>query len=229
MAFPEQPSLDERGRREGVAGLYRECHRRSELLALGRRTVPVEGLLRVALARFGRPAVVVADRWWESELRDALEAAKIPPAAFASRGMGYFDGGEDVRAFRRACADGRMTPAPSLFLRSAMAEALTVSDPRGNARLAKGSQGGRRLRARDDAACAALLAVGEGAPPVLAAALGAEAFTLRARRIASLREKTVHRERSAPWSSLSSELGAWRHNPRGERGRGRTMLECRAP
>ena len=34
-AFPSEPSLDERGRRDGVAGLYRECHRRGELLTLG--------------------------------------------------------------------------------------------------------------------------------------------------------------------------------------------------
>ena len=161
-AFPEQPSLDERGRRDGVASLYRECHRRGELLTLGRRSVDVDALLRAALARFGRPVAVVADRWREGELRDALEAARIPPAVFASRGMGFRDGGEDVRVFRRACAAGRVTPAVSLLLRSAMAEARTVSDPAGNAKLAKASQGGRRLRARDDAACAAILGVAEG-------------------------------------------------------------------
>ena len=37
-----------------------------------------------------------------------------------------------------------------------------MSDPAGNAKLSKGSQGGRRLRARDDAACAPILAVAEG-------------------------------------------------------------------
>ena len=74
--------------------------------------------------------------------------------------MGYRDGAaEDVRGFRRACADGRVAPVPLLLLRSAMAEARTVSDPTGNAKLSKGSQGGRRLRARDDAAAAAILAV----------------------------------------------------------------------
>ena len=161
-AFPEQPGLDERGRRDGVAGLYRECHRRGELLTLGRRSVNVDGLLQAALARFGRPVAVVADRWREGELRDALERARIPLAGFVPRGMGFMDGGADVRAFRRACADGRVVPAPSLLLRSAMAEARTVSDPAGNSKLSKGTQGGRRLRARDDAACAAILAVAEG-------------------------------------------------------------------
>ena len=33
--------------------------------------------------------------------------AGVPPAAFEARGMGYRDGAEDVRAFRRACADGK--------------------------------------------------------------------------------------------------------------------------
>lgn len=161
-AFPEQPGLDERGRRDGVAGLYRECYRRGELLTLGRRSVDVDALLAATLARFGRPVAVVADRWRESELRDALERARIPLASFVPRGMGFRDGGEDVRAFRRACTDGRVVPAPSLLLRSAMSEARTVSDPAGNSKLAKASQGGRRLRARDDAACAAILAVAEG-------------------------------------------------------------------
>ena len=76
--------------------------------------------------------------------------------------MGFQDGAADVRAFRRACADGKVTPTPSLLLRSAMSEARTVSDPAGNAKLSKGSQGGRRLRARDDAAAAAILAVAAG-------------------------------------------------------------------
>ena len=86
----------------------------------------------------------------------------MPPAAFSARGMGYQDGAADVRAFRRACADSRVVPVPSLLLRSAMAEARTISDPAGNAKLSKGSQGGRRLRARDDAAAAAILAVAAG-------------------------------------------------------------------
>ena len=81
--------------------------------------------------------------------------------------MGFKDGAEDVRAFRRACAEGKVTPAPSLLLRASMAEARTVSDPAGNAKLSKGSEGGRRARAKDDAAAAAILAVSAGyrSPP----------------------------------------------------------------
>ena len=162
-AFPNEPSLAERGLRDGVGGLYAECARRGELLTLGARAVDVAMLLQAALERLGRPSRVVADRWREAELRDALEGAGVPPAVFSARGMGFLDGAADVRAFRKACADGRVVPAPSLLLCSAMAEARTVSDPAGNSKLAKGSQGGRRLRARDDAAAAAILAVADGA------------------------------------------------------------------
>ncbi len=168
-AFPAEPTLAERGLRDGVGGLYAECARRGELLTLGRHTVDVTALLQAALDRFGRPARIVADRWREADLREALESAGVPLAALEFRGMGFRDGAEDVRGFRKACADRRVTPQPSLLLRSAMAEARTVSDPSGNAKLSKGSQGGRRARARDDAAAAAILAVAAGirnrAPP----------------------------------------------------------------
>ena len=161
-AFPAEPTLAERGLRDGVGGLYAECARRGELLVLGRHSSDVTALLQAALDRFGRPARIVADRWREADLREALEAAGVPLATLEFRGMGFRDGAEDVRGFRRACADRRVVPAPSLLLRSAMAEARTISDPAGNAKLSKGSQGGRRLRARDDAAAAAILAVAAG-------------------------------------------------------------------
>ena len=43
-----------------------------------------------------------------------------------------------------------------------MGEAVTIADPAGNEKLAKSSEGGRRSRARDDAAATAILAVAEG-------------------------------------------------------------------
>jgi len=160
-AFPSEPTLEERGLRDGVGRLYRECADRGELLTLGGAAVDVGALMAAALAAFGRPSAVVADRWREGELRDALKAAGVR-ATLELRGMGYRDGGADVREFRRGCAEGRVTPAPSLLLTHAMAEARCVSDPAGNAKLAKASEGGRRHRARDDAAAAAILAVAAG-------------------------------------------------------------------
>ena len=161
-AFPSLPSLAERGLRDGVGRLYEDQYARGELLTVGGNAVDVSVLIREALRRFGRPVAVAADRWREGELRDALAGAGVTRTALALRGMGYKDGGEDVRQFRRGIAEGKVVPVVSLVLRAAMAEARTVSDPAGNAKLAKGTQGQRRDRARDDAAAAAILAVAEG-------------------------------------------------------------------
>ena len=162
-AFPGATmGLKARGLRDGVGGLYVSMQKRGELLVTGDHTVDPRTLLREALARFGRPVAVAADRWREGELRDALQGAGIPAASLSLRGQGYKDGAEDVRLFQRAIIDQRARPVQSLLMRSAMAEARTVTDPAGNSKLAKGSQGQRRARARDDAAAAAILAVAEG-------------------------------------------------------------------
>ena len=84
----------------------------------------------------------------------------MPLARLEVRGMGFKDGAEDVRGFRRACLEGDVMPVESLILASAMAAARVVLDPAGNSKLSKNTQGGRRLKARDDAAAAAILAVG---------------------------------------------------------------------
>ena len=160
--FPELPSLEERGLRDGVGRLYVDMERRGELLQRGRRVSDLRELLREVIGRWGPPSAIACDRWREAELREVLEAVKFPRCALAVRGQGYRDGGEDVREFRRAALDGRLHPLRSLLLRSAMAEARVSVDPAGNEKLAKGKEGWRRANARDDAAAAAILAVAEG-------------------------------------------------------------------
>ena len=171
-AFPAEPTLAERGLRDGVGPLYRRMAERGELIQCGGAAVDIPTLLREAMQRFGPPSAIACDRWRGDELFDALDTAGIPRAAVEFRGQGYKDGGEDVRQFRRACLEGRVVPEPSLLLRAAMAEARVATDPAGNAKLAKSGEGGRRARARDDAAAAAILAVAlgvrRGAEPVRA-------------------------------------------------------------
>ena len=168
------PVLPSGGLRDGVGNLYVMCAKRGELIQTGGEAVDVGALLAAALDRYGVPSLIVADRWRAPELKDCLRRAGIPQTALELRGMGWKDGAEDVRAFRRACAEGRVTPAPSLLMRSAMAEARTIVDAAGNHKLAKASEGGRRQRARDDAAAAGILAVSAGVrrPPVRSVYLG---------------------------------------------------------
>ena len=160
-AFPRVPDLRERGLRDGVGGLYVEGFNADELIVAGDNAVDVAALVREARSRFGQPSAVAADRWREGELRDAMKAAGVR-VPLQLRGQGFRDGADDVRRFRRAVAEGHVVPFPSLILTSAMSEARTVTDPAGNQKLSKGTEGGRRLRARDDAAAAAILAVSLG-------------------------------------------------------------------
>lgn len=166
-AFPEIPPLAERGLRDGVGRLYADCARRGELVTVGEHAVSYRALLAEALARFGRPSMIAADRWRAADLLDAMTKAGLRGVSVDWRGQGYRDGGEDVRHFRRACLERRVRPEPSLFLASAVASARTVTDASANSKLAKGSEGGRRVRARDDAAAASILAVSlaERRPP----------------------------------------------------------------
>ena len=160
--FPELPSLAERGLRDGVGNRYQLMHSRGELIQAGRRVSDIRSLLDACLVRWGHPMALVVDRWRVDELRDVLEAMGFPMAPLIVRGQGYKDGGEDVRSFRRAVLGGHVRPNKSLLLASAISESRTISDPAGNEKLSKSLQGGRRLRARDDAAAAAILAVSTG-------------------------------------------------------------------
>ena len=160
-AFPSVPNLAHRGRADGVRDLYAKMQRRGELRTYSGRLVPVGRFLADVFGEWGRPAVIVADRWRAGELQQALADSGLRvPLAF--RGQGFRDGGEDVRRFRRAVA-GRLIHAPeSLIIRAALREARTVTDPAGNSKLAVRGEGGRRSRARDDVAAALILAVAEG-------------------------------------------------------------------
>ena len=160
--FPERPTLAERGLADGVGRLYCSMHERGELIVEGGRVSSLPGLLGEVLDRWGPPAAIVADRWREAELREALELGAVPPCSLVTRGQGFKDGGEDVREFRAAMLAGHVVPVESLLLRAAMSEARVVGDPAGNWKLAKRTQGGRRAQSRDDAAAAAILAVAEG-------------------------------------------------------------------
>ena len=145
-----------------MAGLYEQMHQRGELLVAGQYISSIPALLQAVLDRWGVPDVICVDRWRVDELREHLEAINFPLTDLVVRGQGFKDGGVDSLAFQKACLSGRVRPSKSLLLRSAMSEARIKRDDAGNSKLSKGSEGGRRLRAKDDAVAAAILAVGEG-------------------------------------------------------------------
>lgn len=157
--FPSKPSLLDRGQNDGVSGRYVEMQDRGELSVLGDQTVPVAPwLVQVMQHVAGEPvAAITADRYKQAELGEAIDRAGIR-APIVWRGQGFRDGGEDCERFRRAVFDGKVQTAPSLLLRSAFADAVTLRDPANNLKLAKA-----RSTGRIDAAAATVLAVAEGA------------------------------------------------------------------
>jgi len=157
--FPAVPSLSDRGASDGVSGRYVEMQDRGELSVLGDATVPPgPWLAQIVKHLEGEiPAAIVGDRFRFAEFVEALEKAGLARVPFIQRGFGWRDGSEDIERFRRALFDAEIKVAPSLLLRSAMADAITLVDPAGNHKLAKA-----RSLGRIDAAAATVLAVAEG-------------------------------------------------------------------
>ena len=160
--FPENPSLADRAQADNVGVLYEQCHQRGELLTGGLMVSDVGELLTEALERWGRPAAIAADRYKKAELVGHLMHLSYPDAALVLRGMGWIDGAADLRQFQLAALDGKVTPVKSLLFRASMAEARVIGDVAGGWKLARGSAGGRRSKAKDDVVAAAILAVAVG-------------------------------------------------------------------
>jgi len=156
--FPSSPSLNDRGEADGVAGRYLDMNGRNELETIGDKTVPVAPVLMNALRHVEGCDVValVMDRYKQAELQEGVARAglRVP---LIWRGFGWKDGSEDIERLRRAAFDGHVRTSPSLLLRSAFADAITLVDPAGNHKLAKA-----RSTGRIDAAAATVIAVAEG-------------------------------------------------------------------
>lgn len=153
-AVPSVPGLAERGMGDGVGGAYLAMHERKELVLLGEHAVPVGELWGLAVARYGLPEAVVADKHRAGELMEALGEHG---GLLVHRRMGFISQGEDIRLMRNAAAFGRLVIVPNLALTTSLAEAVTANDAANNEKVVK-----RRARSRDDIAVSMLIAVAEG-------------------------------------------------------------------
>lgn len=158
--FPASPSLADRGAADGVSDRYCQMQERGELSVMGEATVPPGPWLAQIVEHLDgtTPDCIVGDRFRHAEFSEAMQAAGLARVPFIWRGFGWKDGSEDVERFRRALFDGEVKAAPSLLLRFAFSDAITLIDPAGNHKLAKA-----RSLGRIDAAAATVLAVAQGA------------------------------------------------------------------
>lgn len=158
-AFPCNPGLGDRGQADGVSERYVEMRDRGELVTMGDTTVPVGRFIADVVDKLDgqAPAAIVGDRFRHAEFLEALRDAGLDRVPFIWRGFGWKDGSEDCERLRRAVFEGDVKSMPSLLLRSAFADAITLVDPAGNHKLAAG-----RSTGRIDPVAATVVAVAQG-------------------------------------------------------------------
>ena len=153
---PGIPSLAEQERRDRVpSGTYRMLAEAGVLqVAEGLRVQPPSGLVRVVMKEWGRPDMIVCDRFRLAELQDAT--GLVPLVSRISR---WSESSFDIRALRKMTKDGPLSVAPEsrALLVASLSAARVRADDAGNVRMLKA---GTNNQARDDVAAALTLAAG---------------------------------------------------------------------
>ena len=154
---PGLPDLDEQERRDRVpAGTYAKLYDMGQLeIAEGLRVQPPAALWEMIRSTWGRPLMVVLDRFRLAEFEDATgNKVKLEP-----RVSRWSEAAFDIRALRQMALDGPMAVDASsqALLATSLAQALVKSDDQGNVRLVKK---GSNNTSRDDVAQGLVLAAG---------------------------------------------------------------------
>ena len=153
---PGIPSLEDQEKRDHVPhGLYRKLYDEGVLrVAEGLRVQPPSELWDMVLSEWGQPALVVADRFRENELRDVIGSTPLE-----TRVTRWSESSADIRSLRKHVKDGPFAVDPHChhLLIASLAAARVETDTSGNARLVKK---GTHNTGRDDVAAALVLAAG---------------------------------------------------------------------
>ena len=154
---PGIPSLAEQEKRDRVpAGTYEKLYDMGQLdVAEGLRVQPPAQLWEGIRERWGRPLVVVCDRFRLPELQDAIGGGvRIEP-----RVTRWSDASFDIRALRKMAKDGPLSvdAESRLLIATSLSRAEVKNDDAGSVRMVKH---GNNNTARDDVAAALILAAG---------------------------------------------------------------------
>ena len=140
-AFPDTPSLAERGSADGVGNLYERAVELGELMTFPGRITPAGDFLGAILDALEGADVqaVGSDRFRRQEAEQAYECAGIPWRR-VWRGVGASstaDGSYDVRSFQSAVLERRIKLRPGVLFPSAIAACTVRRDVSGNPALFK--------------------------------------------------------------------------------------------
>ena len=154
---PGIPDIADQETRDLVSrGSYQRLVDSGQLIvARGYRVPPAELLLEAI--RPWQPASIVCDRFRLADILDARPSCPVLP-----RAMLPSEKSADIRALRRAAADGPLAPAPEAqpLIEASLGVAVVRHDSRGNIEMVKS---GSNNTARDDVAAALVLAAGAAA------------------------------------------------------------------
>ena len=154
---PGIPDLEAQEKRDRIEpGTYRKLYDMGQLaIAEGLQVQPPGQLWASIRARWGKPRVIICDRFRLPELQDVVKnGARIEP-----RVTRWSEAAYDIRALRRQAKDGNLSVDRDsrLLLTTSLRRAMVVNDDAGSTRLAKR---GTHNTARDDVAAALVLAAG---------------------------------------------------------------------
>ncbi len=161
-AYPKEPDLIERGKKDGVADLYERMYKRREIVLLGRYTTDNIAFVKWCLSKvkgYERIGGIVADDYAKLGLKQAMHEVGLDPEYdIDPRRVGRGSSGkEDVEAFQEEVLTCHMSVGYNLCLEHAISKAALGRDRNGNPSLDKSEQ-----RGRIDVLQAAILAVGQG-------------------------------------------------------------------
>ena len=151
------PDLAEQERRDRVpAGQYATLYDRGQLeIAEGLRVHPPKMLWELILASWGKPKMVVHDRFRLAEFQDATgNGVRLEP-----RVSRWSEAAFDIRSLRKFSKDGPLAVEMDsrLLLATSLSHSIVKNDDQGNTRLVKK---GTNNTSRDDVAAALVLASG---------------------------------------------------------------------
>ena len=153
---PGIPSLEAQEKRDRVPrGAYRLLALNGSLrIAEGLRVQPPGDLVKAVRGEWGRPEVIVCDRFRLGELQDCVNGTPLVP-----RVSRWSEASADIRATRKAAKDGPLSCAESsrALLTASLAATVVKPDDAGNVRLVKK---GTNNAGRDDVGAALVLGCG---------------------------------------------------------------------
>ena len=154
---PGIPDLESQEKRDRVSpGTYQRLYDRGQLaVSEGLQVQPPSQLWASIRERWGKPRVIICDRFRLAELQDAVKGgARIEP-----RVTRWSEAAFDIRALRKQAKDGNLSVdvGSRLLMATSLSRAMVQNDDQGSTRLMKR---GTNNTARDDVASALVLCSG---------------------------------------------------------------------